>query len=204
MEHAQLAAHIGIQIALGISLAACAGLRAFLPLLVMGILVRTGYLGVNESFHWMGATPTLIVFGVATLVEILGDKFPSVDHFLDSAGVVVKPMAGTILFSTVIIKMDPMLAVVLGIIAGGTVAEVIHVKKAALRVGSSTVTAGFANPILSFMEDITAALGISLSVLFPILAVFLVILVIIAGYFTFRALCRFLAKRKAKKAGAAG
>ncbi len=72
------------QIAMGLSLAACAGLRAFLPLFVVGAAGRLEWIPLTDSFAWMTSWPALLVFGFAVLTELLGDKFPLVDHFLDA------------------------------------------------------------------------------------------------------------------------
>lgn len=190
-----------IQGALGFSLAACAGIRAFLPLLVIGILARTGYMQVGESFSWISSTPALITFGTAALIEILGDKIPAVDHFLDSAGVAIKPVAATILFATVIVRMDPLLAVVLGLIAGGSIAEVIHIKKAALRLASTGATGGLANPVISIAEDVGASAGIAFSILFPIAAA----VAVVAGVFlAIRFYGSWIRKKKAGPVSAPG
>ncbi len=188
-------AHLALQIILGICLSACAGLRAFLPLLIIGALQRMGYLQVGQTFGWIGSNPALIVFGTATLVEIVGDKVPVLDHTLDSIGTFVKPIAGTILFSTVILKMDPILAVVLGIIAGGSISELVHLKKATVRGGSTALTAGIANPFLSIFEDLGAFIGTALSIIAPILAFILLLIILGISFHIFRKI--FGKKKKA-------
>ncbi len=193
MSDASLWLSVGVQVCLGVSLAACAGLRAFLPLLVLSLLARSGYINVAENFQWIGSNPAMIVFGVATAVEIMGDKIPMVDNFLDSAGFFIKPVAGTLLFSTVIIKMDPLLAVVLGIIAGGSLSELVHVRKAALRLASTSLSAGAGNPFLSFAEDAGAVAGVALSFLLPILAAFVVLIGLYVAYRLYR---RHLERKK--------
>ncbi|MDQ7822189.1 MAG: DUF4126 domain-containing protein [Candidatus Eremiobacteraeota bacterium] len=196
MEHLPM---ILIEGALGFSLAACAGLRAFLPLFVIGVLSRTGALQLGDSFTWIGSTHALIAFGTATVIEVLGDKFPAVDNVLDSAGLIIKPVAGTLLFSAVIVKMDPLLSIILGIIAGGSIAELIHVKKAAIRLASSGLTGGIANPFISCIEDIGALAGTFLSYALPLLAVFLVT----AGIFLFLKLYRRSVLKRQARAGQA-
>lgn len=186
MSDAPQWAHLIIQVCLGISLSACAGLRAFLPLLVLGILARAGYVQVGPGFAWIGSDPSLVIFGAATVVEILADKIPAVDHFLDSGGLFIKPVAGTILFSTVIIRMDPLLAVVLGLIVGGSLSELIHIKKAGLRVASSGMTGGAGNPFLSIAEDAGASAGVALSFIAPVLAAFVVLFGIYAAFKIYR------------------
>ncbi len=185
--------HILVSIALGISLSACAGLRAFLPLFALAVLTRSGHIHVSPSFEWIGSTPSLIVFGVATVTEILGDKFPAVDNFLDTIGAFVKPVAGTILFATVVVKMDPLLAVVLGIIMGGSVSEIVHVKKSAIRLASTSMSAGVANPFLSIMEDVGSGIGVFLSFIAPILAFIVVIAFLV---FLFAMYKKYVAKKK--------
>src|SRR6187402_1753586 len=69
-------------IALGIGLAACAGLRAWLPLFAVGVSVRLGVLPLGESFRFLGSNIALSVFAVATLIELIADKIPVVDHAL--------------------------------------------------------------------------------------------------------------------------
>ena len=179
-------AHMALQIMLGICLSACAGLRAFLPLLIIGILQKMGYLQVGQTFGWIGSNPALIVFGTATLVEIIGDKIPVLDHTLDSVGTFIKPIAGTILFSTVILKIDPILAVVLGIIAGGSISELVHLKKATVRGGSTALTAGVANPFLSVFEDLGALIGTAISIIAPILAFIMLLIILAISFHIFR------------------
>lgn len=185
--------HILVSVALGVSLSACAGLRAFLPLFALAILTRSGYINVSPSFEWIGSTPSLIVFGVATVTEILGDKFPAVDNFLDTIGTFVKPIAGTILFATVVVKMDPLLAVVLGIIMGGSVSEIVHVKKSAIRLASTSMSVGVANPFLSIMEDVGSGFGVFLSFISPILAFVVVIAFLVLLFVMYK---KYVAKKK--------
>ena len=50
-------------LALGVALAACAGLRAFLPLLLAGILARAGWLELGPSFQFLASNRALVLFG---------------------------------------------------------------------------------------------------------------------------------------------
>ena len=73
-------------LALAVALAASAGLRAWLPLLLAGVLARVGVLDLGESFSFLSSNKALILFGVATVIELVGDKVPAVDHALDVIG----------------------------------------------------------------------------------------------------------------------
>lgn len=158
------------QVALGFSLSATTGLRAFLPLFVTSVAAKFGYLTLGSSFAWMQSDPALIVFGAAVVFEIAGDKIPALDHALDAAGVFVKPTAATILAGSMFTQMDPVMACVAGLVTGGVVAGGVHVVKAKVRLASSVTTLGTANPVVSLAEDVAAVIGIVLAIVIPVLA----------------------------------
>ncbi len=158
-----------IQSSMGIALAASAGLRAFLPLLVVGVAGRLEWIRLADSFDWLCGTPALVVFGVAVVFEVLADKIPVVDHVLDAAQTLVKPAAGAVLAAAVVTDWHPLVWTVAAVIAGGSLAGGVHLAKAKLRLASTVLSAGFANPVLSLIEDATAV-AVSLAALFvPVL-----------------------------------
>lgn len=157
-------------LALAIALAASAGLRAWLPLFLAGILARLGVLDLGPSFLLLSSNKALVLFGVATVVEILGDKIPAVDHGLDAIGTLLRPAAGALLASSVLGTVtDPLTAVALGTAVGAPSALIPHALKSGFRAVSTGVTGGLANPVLSFIEDALAVLIFVLAVLVPLL-----------------------------------
>lgn len=158
-------------LALAIGLAACAGLRAWLPLLLTGALGRLQYLELGPSFQFLASDRALVLFGVATLIELVGDKVPAVDHALDAVGTVLRPAAGALVAASVLLGVDdPLVALALGILVGAPSALVPHAAKSALRVVSTGLTAGLANPLLSLAEDALALTLFVLALLLPLLA----------------------------------
>lgn len=175
-------------LALGIGLAACAGLRAWLPLLLVGLLARADVVELGASFQFLGSNKALILFGLATVVEIVGDKFPAVDHALDVLSTVLRPAAGSLLAASVLWTVeDPLMALVMGVAVGAPISLVPHAAKATLRAASTAVTAGLANPILSLLEDLLALVLFVLAVLVPLL---LALVVLVAGVWTLTRLRR--------------
>jgi len=165
-------------LAMGIGLAACAGLRAWLPLLLAGLLARAGILELGPSFRFIASTQALILFGVATLVEIIADKVPAVDHTLDVLSTVLRPAAGSLLVASVMWRIqDPLTALALGVAVGAPTSLVPHAAKSALRAASTAFTGGLANPVLSLVEDLAAVLIFVFTVVVPV-AVAVTILVI--------------------------
>jgi hypothetical protein len=161
---------------MGIGLAACAGLRAFLPLFVVGAAGRFASLPLSPTFEWLASTPALIVFGVAVVTEVLADKVPIVDHALDVLGGIIKPIAGTFAAASVLTNLTPVESAVTGLILGGGTAGVVHITKAKARLLSSFLTGGLGNPILSLAEDVVSFLGSLLAIVMP--ALLLVVLAI--------------------------
>jgi len=165
-------------LAMGIGLAACAGLRAWLPLLLAGLLARAGVLELGPSFRFIASNQALILFGVATVVEMLGDKIPAVDHTLDVLSTVLRPAAGSLLAASVLWRVpDPLTALTLGIAVGAPTALVPHAAKSLLRAASTTFTGGLVNPLLSLIEDLATVVLFVLTVVVPV-AVALTILVV--------------------------
>jgi small basic protein len=159
-------------LALAIALAASAGLRAWLPLLLAGSLARLGVLDLGPSFQFLASDKALVLFGVATAIELIGDKIPAVDHALDVIGTPLRPAVGALLAASVLGTVaDPLTSVVLGTAVGAPSALVPHAAKAALRAASTTVTGGLANPLISFLEDAISVVTFFLAILLPLLVV---------------------------------
>jgi hypothetical protein len=183
------------QLAAGAGLAACCGLRAFLPPLTIGLAARLG-LGdlvfgpgfeLHSSFAWLASTPALVVFGSAVVVEVLADKIPWVDHALDAVQTAVRPLAGALVAAASLTELDPLPAAVVGLILGGSVAGGVHVAKAKTRLLSTAGTGGLASPVLSLVEDVLALAGSVLSVLLGGVAVLLLLLAAaVAGVWVLR------------------
>ena len=166
--------------AAGIALAATAGMRAFLPLLVLGLAVRFGRFEISEGYRWLTTDMALVTFGVAVVAETLADKIPVVDHALDTVQTIVKPAVGTMVAAAMFVQLSPFHATLLGLAVGGTVATGVHLAKAKVRLLSSLTTGTFLNPVLSFVEDVVSTVIAAVAVIAPFLA-----LLFIGGLFGF-------------------
>jgi hypothetical protein len=164
-------------VALAIALAACAGLRTFLPLFLAGVLSRAGWLALGPSFQFLSSNRALILFGVASLIEILADKIPAVDHALDALSTPLRAGAGALLAASALGQVtDPLHALALGAAVGAPAALVPHAAKAGLRAASTAFTGGLANPLLSLGEDVVTLILFVLAVLIPLAVVLLLVL----------------------------
>jgi uncharacterized membrane protein len=156
---------------LGLGLSASTGLNTFLPLLLLGSAARFHVAGITlgSKFEWLTSDAALITLIVACIVEIVADKIPAVDHFLDSAGTFVRPVAGALASASVLTGIDPMVAAVVGIIVGAPTSLGMHTLKAGTRVASSVTTFGCANPVISIVEDLVSLTLSIVAIFAPIL-----------------------------------
>ena len=170
---------------IGIGLAAASGFRVFLPLFAVSLASYLGWIPTNDNFQWLSGLPTLIVTGVATVVEILAYYIPVVDNFLDTVTVPLATVAGSVLFASQFIELGTFPQWALAIIAGGGTAATIAAGFAGTRAASTATTAGIGNNVIATTETAGAGLMSVLSIFLPvlafILALALLLLVIIFG-----------------------
>ena len=170
---------------IGIGLAAASGFRVFLPLFAVSLASYLGWIPTNDNFQWLSGLPTLIVTGVATVVEILAYYIPVVDNFLDTVTVPLATVAGSVLFASQFIELGTFPQWALAIIAGGGTAATIAAGFAGTRAASTATTAGIGNNVIATTETAGAGLMSVLSIFLPviafIIALALLILVIIFG-----------------------
>ncbi|HWW61007.1 MAG TPA: DUF4126 domain-containing protein, partial [Thermoanaerobaculia bacterium] len=95
---------------LGIGLAASSGLNTFIPLLALSSAAKFGVVALNAKFAWLGSNTAMIILIIATALEVIGDKFPAVDHALDTIGTFVRPIAGALAAASVLSHNDPAVA----------------------------------------------------------------------------------------------
>jgi Domain of unknown function (DUF4126) len=176
LDHATVMTIVSAALA-GVAIAAACGLRAFLPLLALALASRFGLVHLSASAGWMGSNAALWSLGVAAVLEMLADKVPVVDHALDVVGTFVRPAAAAVAGWATFGDVNPLLAWVAALVLGSG-AMGIHALKAKTRLGSTALTLGHANPLLSAGEDVTAA-GISAAAIFVPFAAAAVVLVVV-------------------------
>jgi hypothetical protein len=164
-----------LAILLGLGLSASTGLNTFLPLLLLSGAARFNIAGIElgQRFDWLTSDVAVVVLIIASVLEIVGDKIPALDHLLDSIGTFVRPVAGTVAAASVLTGLDPTIAAIVGVMVGAPTSFGLHSLKAGTRVASSASTLGCANPVISVVEDV-------LSVGLSLLAIFLPLLVPLA------------------------
>ena len=165
----------------GAGLAAAAGLNAYIPLLVLGLLSRfTDLVSLPAGWSWLENGWVQIILGVLLIIEIVADKIPAVDSVNDWIQTIVRPAAGGIVFGSGTVAQtatvtDPAsfftsfawVPIVLGILLALTV----HVGKTVVRPAANVATAGIAAPVLSTIEDFFSAVMSFVALLLPVLVI---------------------------------
>lgn len=165
--------------ATGIALAASAGLRAFLPLFAAGLAARSFHWPLASAVGWLASDAALLIFGIASVVEVLADKVPAVDHALDLLQTVLSPVAGAVATVAALSGWPAPFALALAIIVGAPVAGGLHAIGALTRIKSSATTGGAGNPFLSMLEDVLATVMVILAFLAPLLVVIAIVWVVL-------------------------
>lgn len=167
-------------VAIGIGLAASAGFRVFVPMLVASVATYLGVLPVQEGFSWIGSTPAMICFATATATEVAAYYVPFIDNLVDSITTPMAVGAGTLLMTSVLPVDGGFLQWVTGFIVGGGVAATVQGGSVLTRLLSSGVSGGTANSTVATGEN-AAAIGTSvLTLLIPLVVASAVIILIIA------------------------
>lgn len=179
-------------VGMGIGLSSVAGVRAFLPLVLVGLFARLGLFELPAPFGFLDDWPVIGVFAVLALLESGLDKIPALDSVLDYVQTPLRIVAGAVLFAAALqegidVEAIPELA------AGGVIAGLVSVLKAILRPSANAVSAGVSASFLSLVEDAVALLGGVIAVFMPFAPLALVAFLL---FFFFR-----VSRRRGRKYG---
>lgn len=159
-----------LSIALGIGLAAAAGLRVFVPLFGAGLAAHLGALALSPGFAWLGTTPALIAFGTATALEIVAYYVPWLDHLLDLIASPAAVVAGVIASAAVMTDLPPLVTWTVALVGGGGIAGSMQLLSVGARLKSTAATGGIANPVVATGEAVGAVGLTAIAILLPLVA----------------------------------
>jgi hypothetical protein len=190
-------------------LSSSSGLRAYLPIFALGL---AGALGIpsqqlaqsalGQSYGILTNPIVLVVLGALSILEIIADKVPGVDHVSDVIHTAIRPVMGALIFAgtnNVISHQSPLLAGALGLVLAGSV----HATKAlVVRPTSTVTTAGIGNPVVSIIEDVFSVSSVVLAIFFPVVALILFIVLAVLVVLLIRRIRRRRREKKLQKQAA--
>jgi hypothetical protein len=185
-----------LSIGIGLGLSAACGFRVFVPLLVASIAAQSGYLSLAAGFEWVGTQPALYAFATATLLEILAYYIPWLDNALDAIATPAAVLAGMLVGAAVFTDLPPLLKWSLAIIAGGAAAGMVQGATGLLRLKSTALSGGLANPVLSTLEVVGSFVMAVVAVMVPVVALLLAVALCVGA---FRLAGRILFGRRGKR-----
>ncbi len=186
----------------GLGLSAAAGLNAYIPLLVVGVLDRlTDTVTLPAEFGWLTNGWVLTLLAVLLAAEVVLDKIPAVDSVNDMVQTLVRPASGGAVFaatdaagrleSSSFFQQHAWV----GWVAGVVVALLVHLGKASVRPAVNAGTLGTGAPVVSTVED-SVSLGMSvLAILAPVVAL---IALLMFAYVALR-LVRYAHRRRRRR-----
>jgi hypothetical protein len=150
-----------LAIAVGIALSAASGLRAFVPLLAVSLASRAGYVRLTPGMEWVGGETALVALAVAAALEVAAYYIPWLDNALDALATPVAVTAGIVATAAVTADLPPLLRWTVAVVAGGGAAGLVQTATVLLRLGSTGLTGGLANPVVATAE-LAGAVALSL------------------------------------------
>lgn len=185
-----------IEFIIGSSLAASAGLNAWMPLFLLGLADRLlPAMELPSGWSWLSSDLALWILGALLLLEIIADKIPALDSVNDIVQSVLRPAAGGIAFGAgsgaqTIAVDDPASFFAdntwIPVVVGIAIALVVHVVKATARVAANATTGGLAAPVLSTAEDGASFLLAALAIVVPVAAAVVLIALVVGVVVLFR------------------
>ncbi|MCQ9339857.1 DUF4126 domain-containing protein [Corynebacterium phoceense] len=176
-----------MELSAALGLATSAGLNAYIPLLIYGVLARyTDWVNLPEGWTWLSDPILLIIIGVLLAIEIVADKVPAVDSVNDIIQTLVRLTSGGLMFASAFgdqtvgdssVWSEPKTWILL--VVGCGIALAMHLLKTTTRPVVNTTTVGVGAPVVSTAEDVFSA-GLAASAVFAPALVLVLIAIVVA------------------------
>ncbi|MDF1816660.1 MAG: DUF4126 domain-containing protein [Verrucomicrobiales bacterium] len=170
-------------LAVALGFASLAGVNLYLTVFVTGLAVNQQWIDLSQQYPELmvlGEPVVLIAAGALAAIEFFSDKIPWVDSAWDSVHTFIRPVGGGLLALTALGPVDPALAVVIAMLAGGT-SLMTHGLKAGTRLAINQSPEPVSNMAASMTEDMAVVGGLALMSINPLVFAAICILFIIVS-----------------------
>lgn len=159
-----------------LGLSGSAGLNAYLPPLIVGVMHHAKLLTLQEQYDILASYPVMALLLVLLVIEEVADKVPAVDSMNDLIQTFVRPTSGAVVSlvntSGQNSTIDPTALAVMTILSGSAAAFGVHAIKASVRPGVTVTTGGMGNMLVSILEDIISITVSLFAILLPFMVIF--------------------------------
>ncbi len=168
------------QIGLVAGTSVASGLRVYGTVAGLGFLHRIGALHLPGRLEVLAQTPVLVLATFLYVVEFVADKVPVVDTIWDAVHTFIRvPAAAVLGFAVLNDVAEPWRTV--AALLSGTIALSTHGLKAGTRVALNASPEPFTNWVASLSEDLFLGVLLFLVVKYPIAALVVAILTVVAA-----------------------
>lgn len=166
----------------------------------VNLYATVAVLGLAARFQWIALPPQYQAFnsdwviGAALAlyaIEFVADKIPWIDTLWDGVHTFIRPIGGAAVAIATLGEASGAYQTIIGL-SGGAIAAASHFTKSSTRVAANTSPEPFSNWFLSFFEDaFVLALGL-IALKYPIAALVITLLILIAIVVALRWIIRTL------------
>jgi hypothetical protein len=166
----------------------------------VNLYATVAVLGLAARFQWVTLPPQYQVFNsdwviggalVLYAIEFIADKIPWIDSLWDTVHTIIRPLGGAAVAIATVGDASPEYQTFIGIV-GAAIAAGSHLTKASARVAANTSPEPFSNWFLSLAEDaFVLGLGV-LALKYPIAALVITALIVLAIVLAIRWIIRML------------
>lgn len=171
-------------------LAAGAGAKAFVPVLLIGMFHYTPWFELSGEYAWIGHPMVIGILMVLVMIEIYVDANPELGNASAAVGYVSKFVAGALAVSAVMGQVDPSLMELAGSgLLGGVTAMTVHGGRNLIRRpvrDSAELAHDSVGKAISLGEAGTSAAVSSAAILSPVAGIIGVVLAILSGFALYR------------------
>lgn len=161
------------QLSLALGFATLAGINLYLTTFVAGLAIRFDWLALAEKYEQLGilSNPWIIgISGSLFLIEFFADKIPWVDSTWDAVHTLIRPIGGVLLALAALGQLDPAIAVIAALLAGGS-SLTTHLAKSGGRLFINLSPEPVSNIAASSAEDGLVLGGLGLMAFSPVLSI---------------------------------
>lgn len=169
-----------MSLGLPMGLALASGVNTYLPLFALALFARfANVVEVSPRFQWLISDQAILILAILTVCEILAEKFPGFDNVWDFVHTLLRPVAGA-LAAGAALSTNQVFEMLVVMLTGASLATAAHSAKSGLRLASTSKSLGFANPILSIVDDVAVVGATLLSLYAPWVMLAIVVLFVAA------------------------
>lgn len=177
---------------LGFSFAA--GINLYATVAVIGLASRFGWVKLPAEYQVFDNDWVIGGALVLYVVEFFADKIPWVDTLWDGLHSLIRPLGGAAVAVAGLGEASPAMQIVIALL-GGSVAAGSHAAKAGTRVAANSSPEPFSNWTLSIGEDVFVLTLAALAIQYPIAALTISVLLLVAIVLLVRAIIRAIRRR---------